>query len=45
MIIWLNGPFGIGESTTPQALLEHLPEAMLFDPELFGAVESLGDMS
>jgi deoxyadenosine/deoxycytidine kinase len=42
VIIWLDGPFGIGKSTTAQALLEHLPEAVLFDPELFGALESFG---
>jgi hypothetical protein len=29
VIIWPNGPFGIGKSTTAQALLQHLPEAVL----------------
>ena len=37
VIIWLNGPFGIGKSTTAQALLRRLPQAVLFDPEPFGA--------
>jgi len=37
MIIWLNGPFGIGKSTTAQALVRRLPQAVLFDPEPFGA--------
>src|SRR6266849_1889895 len=37
VIIWLNGPFGIGKSTTAQALLRRLPQALLFDPEPFGA--------
>jgi len=37
VIIWLNGPFGIGKSTTTRALLRRLPEAVLFDPEPFGA--------
>ncbi len=37
MIIWLNGPFGIGKTTTAQALVRHLPGALLFDPQPFGA--------
>jgi hypothetical protein len=37
VIIWLNGPFGIGKSTTAQALRRRLPQAVLFDPEPFGA--------
>jgi len=37
VIIWLNGPFGIGKSTTAQALLRRFAEAVLFDPEPFGA--------
>jgi adenylylsulfate kinase-like enzyme len=36
VIIWLNGPFGVGKSTTAHALLRHLPQAVLFDPEPFG---------
>ena len=34
--IWLNGPFGIGKSSTAQALMQRLPRAVLFDPEPFG---------
>ena len=36
MIIWLNGPFGIGKTTTAQVLARRLPRAVLFDPEPFG---------
>jgi hypothetical protein len=36
MIILLNGPFGIGKTTTAQLLVERLPDAMLYDPELVG---------
>ena len=37
VIIWLNGPFGVGKTTTARALLRRLPQAVLFDPEPFGA--------
>jgi len=37
MIIWLNGPFGIGKTSTAHALLRRVPAALLYDPELFGA--------
>jgi len=37
MIIWLNGPFGIGKTSTAHALLRRLPAALLYDPEPFGA--------
>ena len=36
VIIWLNGPFGIGKTTTARALLRRVPRAVLFDPEPFG---------
>ncbi|WP_327088241.1 AAA family ATPase [Nonomuraea sp. NBC_01738] len=36
MIIWLNGTFGAGKTTTAQALVEQLPDAHLFDPEMVG---------
>jgi hypothetical protein len=36
VIIWLNGPFGIGKTTTAHACLRRLPQAVLFDPEPFG---------
>ncbi len=37
MIIWLNGPFGIGKTSTAHALLRRVPAALLYDPEPFGA--------
>lgn len=36
MIILLNGPFGIGKTTTADLLVERLPDAMLLDPEEIG---------
>ena len=36
MIIWLNGPFGIGKTTTAQVLLEAEPSWALFDTEHVG---------
>ena len=36
MILFLNGSFGIGKTTVARALVERLPRAVLFDPELIG---------
>lgn len=36
MIIMLNGSFGVGKSSTAYALLDLLPNSMLFDPEEVG---------
>jgi hypothetical protein len=36
VIIWLNGPFGVGKTTTARALVQQLRRAMIFDPEVFG---------
>jgi len=36
MIIWLNGPFGGGKTTTAAALDTLLPDAVVFDPEKVG---------
>ena len=36
MIIFINGPFGIGKTTTAQLLVERLPHAMVYDPEVMG---------
>ena len=36
-IVLINGPFGIGKSTTANLVVEQLPSSMLFDPEVIGA--------
>ncbi|WP_423463750.1 AAA family ATPase [Promicromonospora sp. MS192] len=36
MIIWLNGPFGGGKTTTAAELDALLPEVVVFDPEKIG---------
>ncbi|HEX4790786.1 MAG TPA: AAA family ATPase [Actinospica sp.] len=36
MIVWLNGTFGVGKSTTSELLVKTLPEARLFDAERVG---------
>jgi hypothetical protein len=36
MIVWLNGPFGGGKTTTAAELDALLPEAVVFDPEKVG---------
>ena len=36
MIVWLNGPFGVGKTTTTRALLDRLPGWRSFDPEHVG---------
>jgi len=36
MIVWLNGTFGAGKTTTATKLVSLLPSARLFDPEMVG---------
>jgi hypothetical protein len=36
MIVWINGPFGVGKSTVASLIAEQRPDATLFDPELLG---------
>jgi adenylylsulfate kinase-like enzyme len=38
VIIWVNGPFGVGKTTVATQLLSRLPNAMLYDPETVGAM-------
>ena len=38
MMILLNGPFGVGKTTTARLLVERLPGARLYDPERAGAM-------
>jgi len=37
VIIWLNGPFGVGKTTVARIIVERLESTLLYDPELFGA--------
>ena len=37
MMIFLNGPFGVGKTTTARLLVEKIPHARLHDPEHIGA--------
>jgi hypothetical protein len=36
MIVWINGPFGVGKSTMAELLVERWPQATVFDPEHLG---------
>ncbi|MFF3669544.1 AAA family ATPase [Microtetraspora malaysiensis] len=36
MIVWLNGTFGVGKTTTAKELTTLIPEARIFDPEHVG---------
>ncbi|MCP3936183.1 MAG: AAA family ATPase [Actinomycetia bacterium] len=36
MIIWINGAFGAGKTSVAKVLVERLPEAMMYDPEIVG---------
>lgn len=38
MIIWLNGTFGCGKTTTATELLPLVPSSRLFDPETVGCM-------
>ena len=36
MLIWINGTFGAGKTTTAKLVVEQRPTARLFDPEWVG---------
>lgn len=38
MIVFINGPFGVGKTTVAKLLVQRIPDAMLYDPERIGAV-------
>ncbi|MEV4457072.1 AAA family ATPase [Microbispora sp. NPDC049633] len=38
MIIWLNGTFGVGKTTTAAELVRSIPRAHFFDPEQVGVM-------
>ncbi|OIJ68552.1 NUDIX hydrolase [Streptomyces mangrovisoli] len=37
VIVWINGAFGAGKSTTARELIELIPNSTLLDPEVIGA--------
>ncbi|GAA3047228.1 NUDIX hydrolase [Streptomyces glomeratus] len=37
MIVWINGAFGAGKTTTAREVIELIPNSTLFDPEVIGA--------
>lgn len=37
MIIFLNGPFSVGKTSVARVLVEQVPGALLYDPELVGS--------
>lgn len=39
-MIWMNGTFGVGKTTTATLVHEALPESRLFDPEMVGQLLS-----
>jgi hypothetical protein len=38
MVVWINGPFGVGKTAVARALRGRIPGAVLFDPEWVGLV-------
>jgi ABC-type branched-subunit amino acid transport system ATPase component len=36
MIVWVNGPFGVGKTTVTKLLVERMPNAHVFDTEEIG---------
>ncbi len=38
MILFINGPFGVGKTSVARILVEEIPNAMLYDPEIIGSV-------
>ena len=38
MIIMINGAFGVGKTTTAEALHAKIPNSMIFDPEIIGGM-------
>jgi hypothetical protein len=38
MILFVNGPFGVGKTTVARLLVQQMPHSMLYNPEVIGAV-------
>ncbi len=36
LVVWINGPFGVGKTTVTEQLVADCPNAIVFDPELVG---------
>jgi AAA domain len=36
VLVWMNGPFGVGKTTTAERIREHDPRWRIFDPEHVG---------
>ncbi|MEU5088803.1 NUDIX domain-containing protein [Streptomyces sp. NPDC021356] len=37
-VVWINGTFGAGKSTTARELIDLIPHSTLFDPEIIGGL-------
>lgn len=37
MILFINGPFGVGKTSVARSLVEKIPDAMLYNPEVIGS--------
>jgi len=37
LIVFINGPFGVGKTTVAKLLVQKIPGAMLYDPEVIGS--------
>ncbi|MFC8198728.1 NUDIX domain-containing protein [Streptomyces sp. NPDC060006] len=37
IVVWINGAFGAGKTTTARELIDLIPNSTLFDPEIIGA--------
>jgi predicted kinase len=38
MIVFVNGPFGVGKTSVARLLVEEIPDAILYDPEVIGSI-------
>ncbi len=38
MILFINGPFGVGKTSVARVLVQKMPHSMLYNPEVIGAV-------
>ena len=38
MIVFINGPFGVGKTTVARLLVQKMPLATMYDPEIIGGI-------